>query len=85
LLFFPKLSFLPCIKEFDSLEKLEVRAQIQNVVLNAYRLKKNVHQNNYQPYQLPSSATAFLFTTNESSQWLLPNKTTTTRSYSESF
>lgn len=79
------LSFLPYIKEFDPLEKLEVRAQIQNVVLNAYRMKKNVHQNNYQPYQLPSSTAAFPFTTNESSQWVLPNNTITTRSNSESF
>lgn len=84
------LSFLPYIKEFGPLEKLEVRAQIQNVVLNAYRMKKNVHQNNYQLYQLPSSAAAFPFTTmnnnnNESSQWVLPNNTITTRSNSESF
>lgn len=76
------LSFLPYIKEFDPLEKLEVRTQIQNVVLNAYRMKKNVHQNNYQPYLLPSSTAAFPFTTNESSQWVLPNNTTTTRSNS---
>lgn len=34
------LSILPYIKEFDPLEKLEIRSQIQNVVLNAYRKKK---------------------------------------------
>ncbi|XP_022169507.1 uncharacterized protein LOC111033175 [Myzus persicae] len=37
------LSILPYIKEFDPLEKLEIRSQIQNVVLNAYR-KKKIHR-----------------------------------------
>jgi len=48
-------------------------------------MKTNFYQNNYHPYQLPSSATAFPFTTNESSQWLLPNNTVVTRSNSETF
>lgn len=33
------LSFLPYIQQLSSLEKLEVRSQIQSVVLNAYRKK----------------------------------------------
>ena len=42
------LSILPYIKEFDPLEKLEIRSQIQNVVLNAYRKKKNTLGNRSQ-------------------------------------
>lgn len=41
------LSFLPYIKELNSLEKLEVRSQIQSVVLNAY--KKKSHR--YTPFE----------------------------------
>lgn len=44
------MSFLPFIKEFDSLEKLEIRSQIQNVVLNAYRKKTTSKIHGYMPY-----------------------------------